>query len=174
MGVSFLGRRLIGAALAAVLGLTAAACGGGGDDERPTAIAQIPVDRMPPEILGLEVGQEDVAESVAGAGRVYVDAVGMFSLRRDDALQATVQVARFNDEAKWRDGRFRRSIVNGISSSRPSALQMGDHTVYLSSSVKQTIAVWFEDRYMWVMSAREEFELPRSLLRALVELEVVA
>ena len=147
-----------------------AACGGGGDEA--TAIAALPADTVPSEILGLTVESEDVTERVEGAERNYVEATGLYSLREGDRLQATLQIARLNDEAAVDDEAFRLTIVNQIGSTEPKAFRMGDETIYLTASKRQSVAVFFEERSFVVLSTLETYESSRSLLREVMELEL--
>jgi hypothetical protein len=48
---------------------------------------------------------------------------------------------------------------------------MGDHQVYLTTGRRQSVAVWWKGRHLFILSSREEFETPRSLLRAALEIE---
>lgn len=128
-------------------------------------IKQLPPDLVPTEILGLPVTQEDQAETLANAERSYVDAVGLYSLRSEELLQATLQVSRFNENADHRSSGFRSSLLAQIGGSRPKAVRMGKDTVYLTTGTRQRIAVWFRDEYLFILSTRDEFTQPRTLLR---------
>jgi len=158
-------------AAAVALAVTLAACGGGGDDET-TAIATLPDDTLPASILGLTVEAEDVSERIEGADRSYVEAAGLYSLREGERLQATLQVTRLNDEADTGDERFRLAIVNQIGSTEPKAFRMGEDTVYLTASKRQSVAVHFSERTFVVLSTLETYESSRSLLREVLELEL--
>jgi hypothetical protein len=161
--------RIVASTLALVVAL--AGCGGG-DDETAAAIATLPDDAVPSEILDLAVEAEDVEERLEGAERNYVDATGLYSLREGDRLQATLQVARLNDEADVDDERFRLSIVNQIGSTEPKAFRMGESTVYLTASKRQSVAVFFEERSFVVLSTLETYESSRALLREVLELDL--
>jgi hypothetical protein len=161
--------RIVASTLALVVAL--AGCGGG-DDETAAAIATLPDDAVPSEILDLTVEAEDVEERLEGAERNYVDATGLYSLREGDRLQATLQVARLNDEADVDDERFRLSIVNQIGSTEPKAFRMGESTVYLTASKRQSVAVFFEERSFVVLSTLETYESSRALLREVLELDL--
>ena len=161
--------RIVASTLALVV--TLAGCGDG-DDEAAAAIAALPDDAVPSEILGLAVEAEDVEERLEGAERNYVDATGLYSLREGDRLQATLQVARLNDDADVDDERFRLSIVNQIGSTEPKAFRMGESTVYLTASKRQSVAVFFEERSFVVLSTLETYESSRALLREVLELDL--
>ncbi|MEA3075489.1 MAG: hypothetical protein QOF60_397 [Actinomycetota bacterium] len=133
-------------------------------------IAQIESTAVPPEILGLTVQREDQTATIARAERSYMDSIGLFSLRSGELLQATLQLSKFNDNADYRDAGFRDSLLAQIGGSRPKAVRMGDQTVYLTSGTKQRIFVWFHDSYLLILSTREEYPTPRTLLRAALEI----
>jgi hypothetical protein len=134
-------------------------------------IKQLDASLVPSEILGLPVTQEDQTVTLAGVERSYVDAIGLYSLRNDDLLQATLQISRFNDNADHRDGGFKSSLLAQIGGSRPKAVRMGRDTVYLTIGTRQRIAIWFRDEYLFILSTRDEFTQPRSLLREALEIQ---
>lgn len=168
-------------ALTLVAGLLALAFLGTGCGEGQSAAAeataakdieQLPEDLLPSEILGLAVAREDMTETLEGAQLSYVNEVGLYSLRRDDLLQATVQVSRFNDNADAESSRFRRALLSQLGGTVPKQVNVGEETVYLTTGTKQTIAVWFRDRTMVVLAIREDYDRPRTLLREALDLEV--
>lgn len=160
------------AAAAALLG----ACGGGDGKPNARAAAAVPKEALPPTILDLAVADENATKLMKGSGATYIDRIGLFSLRRDDLLQATLQVSHFSDEADWKEANFRRKVARQVleAGAELPTYRMGDTTVHLAVGVRQTTAVWFDGPYMFVMAAREEYEQPRALLRELVKLEMPA
>jgi hypothetical protein len=170
-------RRAAGLAVGALgFALLGGACG-----EAPTAsaeataasdIEQLPSTLLPSEILGLAVQREDMSEALQGAQLSYVDEVGLYSLRRDDLLQATIQVSRFNDNADAENEDFRRALLSQVGGSVPKQLVIGDETLYLTTGTKQTISVFFRDRTMVVLAIRDDYDQPRGLMREALELEV--
>ncbi len=151
-------------ALAGTLG----ACGDSDVSSEATRAKDIRVidkELLPSEVLGLQVKREDVSETTSQARNSYVDRVAMYSLRAGDLLQATLQGTRFNDEADWDNARFRRSVVATIGGSSPQAVRLGRDTVWLTTGTRQQLAVWFRGRHLMVLSTREEYPTPRTLLR---------
>jgi hypothetical protein len=126
---------------------------------------------LPPEILGLAVQKEDVAGSVAKVNSTFIDGLGLWSLRSDDLVQATLQVSRFSDGARFDESEFRQSVVNQIGSARPRTFRLGNRTVYLTTGTKQSIAVWFKGRHMFVLASRSDYDEPRTLLRKALEIK---
>ena len=159
----------VGLALCALAG---SACGG--DRVAGTSgksIKQLPADVVPTELLGLPLAQEDMSATVARAEDAFVESVGLYSMRRDELLQATLQVSKFRSNAPVKTSKFRSSLVNQIGGTRVQRFRMGDDVVYRTTGRKQTISMWFRDDYLFVLSARETFESPRSLLREALEIE---
>jgi hypothetical protein len=135
-------------------------------------IDQLSADVVPSDLLGLKATQEDMTSSLEGSSGSYVDGVGLWAYRtEDDLLQATLQVSEFIPDAEYRTARFRLGLVNKIGGSRPRPVRLGDDTVYLTTGSKQQIAVWFRGDRLFVLSTREDFTKPRTLLREALEIE---
>ena len=164
-------RLILGAALVVAVCVSATACAS--SSARPVEgkkIKHLDASFLPSEVAGLKVSAEDVS-AVGGSKKSFVEEVGLYSLRRDELLQATLQVSRFTEDADVHKADFRQAVVQQIGSSVPRSYRMGDDTVYLTSGRRQSVAVWFRDRYLLVLSTREEFPAPRSLLRSLLEVQ---
>ena len=166
--------RLIAGALVVILAVLTAGCGGGDEAAAPTKIEVLPTDLLPASMAGLRVAAEDVEKTVKGAKRQsYLDSVGLYSFRtEDELLQATLQVSRFDDVARYTDPDFRQSVLLQIGSTVPRAFRMEDQTVYLSTGRRQNVVIWFKDKYLFVLSTREEFGRPRTLLREAINLDL--
>ena len=165
--------RLTAGALVVMLAVLTAACGGE-DAAAPTKIEVLPNDLLPASMAGLRVEAEDIEGTVKGAKRQsYLESAGLYSFRTDDdLLQATLQVSRFDDEARYKDQDFRQSVLQQIGSTVPRAFRMSDQTVYLSTGRRQNVVIWFKDKYLFVLSSREEFGRPRTLLREAINLDL--
>jgi hypothetical protein len=165
--------RTIGLCLIVTLALSA--CGGGAS---PTTRAEDrvikPLDGspVPPDLNGLRVAEEDIGDTLDAARRPYLDAATLYSLRQDDdALQATLQVGRFADDAKYADKDFQLTLVSNVGSGTAKDFRMGDKRVWLTTGDRQTIALWFSGRYVFILSAREEYLGTRTLLRKAIEIK---
>lgn len=159
------------AAIVAAVSLTAAGCG---DDEEAVEVRQVSTldgELLPATLGGLVVEEEAAVEEITERTNAYVAEVGLFSLRDDDLLQATLQVSRFHEDADYRASSFRRAIVDKVGSSAPRAFRMGDSTVWLTTGQSQRVAVWFEDDLFFLLAVRDDFERFRGLLRETLELE---
>lgn len=161
----------------AVVTLTVlAGCGGGAPSARfrgtlGTKIQSAASVTVPGEVLGLTVKPEDVTKTVASSQRAYIDSLALYGMRADNLLQATLQVSRFNADAKYQTDRFRLAVVNQVGTRRPTALTVQDQPVYLTAGNRQRIYVWFKGRYLFVLASREDFGSPRALLRTLLEIK---
>lgn len=136
-------------------------------------IRQLPADLLPKEILGLAVQREDVGKDLQVDRPAYVQALGLYSMRKEDLVQATLQVGSFNADARARDASFRRAIILQLGGTTPQEVRIGDRQVFLTSSTKQTLGVWFDRRRFYVLAIRQEFARPRTLLRAVLDLEAL-
>ncbi|HUR78263.1 MAG TPA: hypothetical protein VMZ22_09975 [Acidimicrobiales bacterium] len=156
--------------VAAVLALGATACGGG--SARATTVRTLDPPGLGDQVLDLAVEPETAKVSALRAvKRPYVDGVGLFSLRRDTQLEATLQISRFNKDAKTGSARFRDSVVRQIGSTTPHEFRLGDDRVWLTTGRRQSVSVWFKDRYLFVLSVRDEYAQPRALLRSVLQVE---
>ena len=124
---------------------------------------------LPGEILGLAVTREDVRDALTDAGSSYVEAAALFGFRRGDLLQATLQASRLAENARPESPEFRTAVVNQIGGVKAQQVRVGRHDVYLTRGSRQRIAVWFTDNELFILSTREDFDQPRTLLRRVLE-----
>jgi hypothetical protein len=164
-------RRLVAASVLSMLLL--GGCGGA-----PSAsgipgkdITTLAPELLPAEVLGLQVAHEDVSDAVEHFPETYTDAVSVWSFRSDELLQATLQVSRFRDPSKLHDGTLRRTLVSQVGGARSQTVHVGERTVYLTTGTKQRLAVWFDDRHVFVLAIRDDYLAQRNLLRAVVGVE---
>lgn len=160
--------RLLAAGVAGAILLAASGCGGtdaatAAADER--VIAPLVASPVPPSLNGLTVAEEDIAETLAGAKRPYLEAAALYSLREGEALQATLQVGSFIPEPRYRTDAFHQTLADRIADGRAPKVRMGDDAVWLTSGDRQSVAIWFRGDYMFVLSARDEYTGARTLLR---------
>lgn len=155
---------------ASIAVLTMVACGGKRGVEAASPKVETAGISLPRQLLGLQVGAEDVSKKLALAKRPYIDSVGLFSFRENDLVRATFQVSRFNRLANPGSSSFRSSIIGLVGSSQPQQVRVGDTIVYVTTGNEQNIYVWFEGRGFFVLTSHREYEFPRTLLRRLLEL----
>lgn len=133
-----------------------------------------PVVSLPSQILGLKVVEENVTGEIRGVSGTYLDSLGLFSFREDDdLLRATLQVGRFNDVAEPQRKRFRDAIIAQLGSTVPLQLHVGESDVWLTSGTEQNIFTWFDSKGFYVLSVRSDYGFPRSLLRRLLETQLL-
>ena len=167
-------RRAAAFLVAALVATPLVGCGGGDDDAEPRAgaVGKLDAEFLPEQVLGLSVDQEELPSGIGDVRASYLEAVSLYSMRREDQLQATLQVGRFRDTVDFDDGAFRRGLLTQIGSSRPQSVRLGDSTVYMTTGLEQRLAIWFSGRHMLILGTRQEFDRPRTLLREMLELEV--
>jgi hypothetical protein len=148
------------------------ACSDDGQTAAADARVISPLDApgIPGEVNGLVVAREDIAEQLGAAERPYLDAAALFSMREADTLQATLQIGRFADPGRIGDDQFRDTLINLIGGGAAREIRVGDHQVFLTAGDRQQLAVWFADRYIYVLSTRDEYLRGRALLRSALEL----
>ena len=172
MSRSLLRLRSLGAVLAAAVALTG--CARSDASVKPTpgkAVKALEMANLPADVLGLKLAPEDVGEEVAKVPSAFIDGLSLYSLRKDDLVMATLQVSRFNDGADVDADKFRQTVVNQIGSTAPRTVRLGGETVYLTTGTKQSIGVWFKDRYLFVLATRADYDEPRTLLRNALEIK---
>ena len=125
---------------------------------------------LPSEILGLKVVRENVKANLADVSETYLSSVGLFSFReKSNLLRATIEVGRFNEQAKQDQKKFRGQIIGQLGASVPVELRVGSKPVYLATGSDQNIFAWFDSKAFYVLSIRSDYQFPRTLLRKLVD-----
>lgn len=163
-------KRLVPALL--TLSVLLAGCGGAEDVVTKAGGPVEPLDdvQLPPEVVGLKVAREKVEDALENFRPSYVAGAALYSFRGDkDLVQATLQIARFRDEPRNRSNSFRQSILAQFGSTRPRSTRMGDTVVYRTTQTKQVVAIWFDDLDWYLLSIRDEFDRPRTLMRETLE-----
>lgn len=165
-------RRLVGVLV--VVAAVAGACGNGSEVRgvQGSAIEAIPPDALPGQIADLTVRVEDMSKQLALAKDTYVESAGVFSLRKGELVQATLQVTRFTEDFDYRDEVARTSLANRMGGSRADVLRLSGDTVYLTEGQRQRLALWFRGAYLYILSTRRDYATPRTLLRSALEVEV--
>jgi hypothetical protein len=132
----------------------------------PAATA-FPAHGPPTTMLGLTVKKEDIAKKLAGETRaLYVDRVALYSLRDPtNLLEATVEIGHFRGGTQWASTDFQMQIAQGLGSSLPVLVRLGSTVVYLTSSKGLSLAIWYDQGYMFVLAIRSTFKQPKELLR---------
>lgn len=160
-----------GAAVVAILATALALSACGGASARGTNGNQIRdvSATVPATALGLAVTREYIRPTLVKAVNTYVAAAGLYSMRRNDVVEATLQISEFNSRADEASAKFRRALVALIGGSTPEGVRVGNRTVYLTTGSKQQIYVWFAGHRFYVLLVRSDYETPRGLLRSVME-----
>lgn len=158
--------------LSLLLGLTLPGCTANPQGESPATVGILSLN-VPEQVLNLTGRQEDLGSVLEGQSKVfYVDQVGLLSLREDELLRATLQVTKFRDSAPFRTARFRSSVVSLLSGTAPQKLKVGEETLFMTSGNQQLIFAWFRDQRFFVLTVHRDFEMPRTLVREVLRLEL--
>jgi hypothetical protein len=162
-------RSALGAAALAVV-LIASACGSSSAHGTSAKdIKQLPQDTVSGTYLGLTPVREDISGTLRDQlANAYVDSVGLFSLRHDKLLEATLQISKLSKSARPKDPKFQQQVVSQIGGTAVQAFVMSGRRVYRSSARKQSLSSWFRGDYLLVLSVRDTYPYPRSLLRELL------
>jgi hypothetical protein len=165
-------RTLAGVALATA-GLLVAACGSpSSSGVSGKAIKPLAASAVPATLGDLEVHSEGVQNLIASTKDTYVTAVGLYSLRQDNLVKATLQVSRLTDKFDYRSDKQRALLADKIGGARSDPHRVGSDIVYLTQGLRQQISVWFRSRYLFVLSVREDYPGQRSLLRDALDVKV--
>ena len=158
------------AVVAAATVLFGAACTSEPKGTAASDIKQLPADLLTDTYLGLRPQREDVGGSLANQeANAYIDAVGLYSLRNDQRLEATLQISKLSSKARPKDSDFQLEVANQIGGTKAQGFVMGGHAVYRSSQRKQSLSSWFRGDYFMILSVRDTYKEPRALLRLLIE-----
>lgn len=126
---------------------------------------------LPSQIIGLTVQTEDVSGQLEKTRRAFIDNIGLFSMREEDLVRATLQVSRFSAFANYKDPAFRASIIAQLGGTRPVETKVSDTIVYITRGNEQNIFIWFEGRGMFILTVHQIYEFPRTLLRRILSVE---
>ena len=125
---------------------------------------------MPPTLNGLAVTAEKLGHPGPRSARDYLDNIRLFSLRKGKELEATLQVGRFRTSAPSTTS-FHRSIAQQVGTTVPVENRIGGHTLYVSRGKRLSIAVWFAGRDMFILSIRETYTSPKTLIRTTTQVQ---
>jgi hypothetical protein len=174
---------VLGTAVRRVLLVTSAACillvpACSSSSEAESPSTPLPASayevNLPSRLLGLKVVSENIRSNLSQIQQSYLQGLGLFSFREgNDLLRATLQVGRFNDVADQKKTKFQSAIIGQLGSSVPIRLRVGDSSVYLATGSDQNIFSWFDDRGFYVLSIRSDYPFPRTMMRKLLNMELL-
>lgn len=140
---------------------------GGGHAARPghATIAVLPATVVPPQLAGLRVVAEPLAPLLQGVSASDATAAGFYSLRAGRQLEATLQLTKFGPTVSWRSRSLQQRVVNQIGEAQPRVVALPDGDVYVSAGGHDRLAVWFRSGYLFVLTIRNDYAYPRTLVR---------
>lgn len=154
--------------------LAMTACGGAGTagPQRPAGTVRVFPSGVPTQLLGYPLKKENVGHTLASNRQpTYFDNVQFYSLRRkDNFLEATLQIGHFKPGTDDAQTYFRQTVATGIGSTQPIATKVGNDMVYVSTQTGLVIASWFRGDYLLILSIRDTFSQPKTLIRQALEL----
>ena len=158
-------RRVWGRLIVCALAATAAAMAPGAAAQG-AASGSFPT--LPATINGLSVTAEDIGKARAAAsGTQYLADVRLVSLRDPDKqLEATLELGLFGANADVGSSDFQRSVAEQIGDGVAVTVQVGGRPVFVKTSRKLSILVWFTGTTLSVLSVRDTYPSPKALLRA--------
>ena len=122
---------------------------------------------VPSSLNGLTTTRANVTGAVKQAGQAqYLDSVELYTLRSGKLLQATLQVGHLSDQSRFASLNAQRGTASLMGSTVPLVLRVSGSPVYLTSSRRLSIMVWFRHGYMYVLAVRDTYNEPKTLLRA--------
>lgn len=115
----------------------------------PDAIGDITFEREPTAEVPFEEGGPD---ALVTAGQVY-------SVRRDGAIEASLQLAAFRPGLRQREEDVREGILRSLGGGRFEPNRVGGERIQSVTSVEQRLLLWFspDGRYYQLMVARRSF-----------------
>ena len=153
-------------ALCAVAALAMVACGtpsAGGVDGH--AIKPLAAGAMPATLGDLEVHAEDITATLGQARNSYADRLSLYSLRKNNLVFATLEISRLTSGFDYKSVKQRALLADKVGGAKSEEHRVGPVVVYLTSGLRQRISVWFTGRHLFVLSTREDYDQPRTLLR---------
>lgn len=134
---------------------------------------------VPATLAGLQVGQEKVGPSTGTSGaaspttrRQYLTEIQLYSLRQpNQQLEATIQIGRFRSGSPVQARSFQRQIAGQLGTTVPREQRVGGLTVYITKGKKLSLVVWFRQGRLFILSIREGYPSPKTLIREAVRTE---
>lgn len=144
-------------AVAVVLAATVAACGGGGSEvaaPQPVADGLVP-SRIYDDVYAFHETDLPVHESFAEAGPSSLAADGrLWELRKNDRLVGVLQLTTLLPEVDLTDTDVRDSIVKQLMPTARDRYDVGDVTVWTTTTPGKSSFVWFANGMFALMTLK--------------------
>jgi transglutaminase-like putative cysteine protease len=142
---------------------------GTGPVEKAAFAVDVDVD-VPAAVEGVELRREPKVEEAYGqaGGSSIVSEGRVFSLRRGDDVEGSLQVASFVGGVSAADPDVRRAVVKSIGRGQFRLIRIGDVRVYALDLPEQRFLLWFppDGRSYALLVTRSTFELGDRLMAA--------
>ncbi len=152
--------------MAASVLLLMVSCGGPG---APAAKPRLPDRILPPEVQGLKVTEEkEASKAYEEAGPRSLVATGqVLTLRRDEVVQAALQVGAFKPQFDADDPQVRRGVRTSIENGNYRYFKMDGQWIGEQRLSELSLYLWFPPggRHYQVLVSRPELGIPKDLLR---------
>jgi len=126
---------------------------------------------VPATLQGLGVHRENITGTLGQDRRVlWVDQVGLYSLRRGKELEATLEVGRFTASAPWQSPDFDQTLAGQLGTTTPAVARLGGVRVYIGTTRGLGLVSWFRSGYMFILGIRTTYATPKELIRRALEL----
>ncbi|HVE91175.1 MAG TPA: transglutaminaseTgpA domain-containing protein [Actinomycetota bacterium] len=153
-------------AIAASVLLGMVSCGG---PDAPADKARLPDRILPAEVRGLKVAAEpEASKAYKRAGKRSLVATGqVLTMRRDDVVQAALQVGAFKPQFDSDDAEVRRGVRASIENGNYRFFKMDGQWIGEQRLSELSLYLWFPrgGRHYQVLVARPELGIPKDLLR---------
>jgi hypothetical protein len=132
----------------------------------------LPDPAVPTSIDDIEFQREPTAETAfeEGGDAALVTTGQVWSVRRDDAIEASLQIAAVRPGLVGRADEVRRGILSSLGGGRFEPIRLGEERVYVLESVEQRMLLWFapDGSYYELLVARKSFDDAVPLFEALL------
>lgn len=146
--------------------------GGCGSSATTTRDGLLPDRLAPSELLGYELRHEPDADKAFGkaGGDSLVNVGRVFTIRHEDTIEGSIQIASFRREARDREREVREGLLRSIGTGHFGVTRLGQERVWVLKSSEQKMLLWFAPggSYYQLMVTRSAFESADQLFEQLL------
>lgn len=160
------------AVLVLALALLATSCTKPLDLATPSDPSVLPDPAVPARLDDLEIRREPSAEVpfTEGGPDALVTAGQVYTVRRDDTIEASLQLAAFRPGLYGHEDEIQQGILGDLGGGRFEPIRLGDERVDAIESAEQRLLLWFspDGRYYVLLVARKVFADADALFEAVL------
>lgn len=120
----------------------------------------------PASLNGLAMTEEKIGKGKKSAQTQYLTDITLYSLRQpSQQLEATIQVGRLKRGTPAASISFQREIAGQVGTTVPQEHRVGGTALFVTRVRKLSVAIWFKDGHLFVLSIREGYAQPKTLIR---------